>query len=1144
MTIQRLLIANRGEVAVRIARTARELGLETVGVHGEDEADAPHLDHVDRVVPLIGSGAKPLLDVAGLVQAATQAEADALHPGYGLLSESADLAAACADAGICFVGPSPETLQLFGDKTQAKALATRLDVPVLEGDAEPCSVASAEAFRERLGAGASIVLKAISGGGGRGLRVVGPGDDLAAAFAAAEREATSAFGRGDLYAEAFVEHARHVEVQLVGDSQGVASLGDRECTLQRRHQKLVELAPAAGLPEATRDALHEAALALGRATALRGLATVEFLVDADDASRWFFLEVNPRLQVEHTVTEETTGVDCVALQLRLADGGSLGEIALADTALGDGVRVPPRGAALQARINFERMQANGTVLPSVAPITSITWPGGRGIRIDAALRVGGTPNPRFDSLAAKLVVSGANAGEVLRRAQRALGELQIDGPETNARFLGALLDREEVSTGRASTRFVETHAAEIATAALAVPTTRGAPGAASATTGGVGARVDASDPLAILDYGRAAQGEGGSSEAGPASAGTPASQAPGHPSVPPGPPGTVATPAPLQGTVLSFEVGPGDAVVAGSPLAILEAMKMEHVIAAQTSGHVRGFGAAVGDTVGEGHPLVFVEPGDVEASEGGGSERIDPAHIRDDLRASIERHALARDAARTEAVERRHARGHRTARENVADLVDADTFVEYGALVVAAQRRRRALDDLVANTAADGMVAGIGRVNGTLFEEHAAQAVVLSYDYMVLAGTQGAQNHRKKDRLFELADQQRLPVVLFAEGGGGRPGDTDGVGGSGLDCLAFALFAGLSGRVPLIGITNGRCFAGNAALLGCCDVVIATEGSNIGMGGPAMVEGGGLGVFRPEEIGPMEVQVKNGVVDLAVADEAEAVAVARRYLSYFQGRIREFSYPDQRQLRHLIPENRLRIYEVRAVIDGLFDTGSVLEVRPGFGAGMVTALARVEGRPIGVVANDPTHLGGAIDAAAADKASRFMQLCDAHDLPILFLCDTPGIMVGPEAEREGTVRHAARMFVTAASLDTPFMTIVLRKGYGLGAQAMAGGSFKAPLFTVAWPTGEFGGMGLEGAVKLGMRKELEAETDPEARRALYERLVARMYENGKAISTASFFEIDDVIDPAESRGWIVNALRSSPPPPVRTSKKRPMVDPW
>ncbi len=1131
MTLRRLLIANRGEIAVRIARTARDLGIETVGVHGEEEPDAAHLAHVDHVEALPGSGAQPYLDVAVIVEAARRANADAVHPGYGLLSESAELSAACAAAALTFVGPTPETLRVFGDKAEAKALAAREGVPLLDGLPGPCSAAEAESFRRSLGEAAPIVLKAISGGGGRGMRRVGPGDDLEAAFAAAEREAEAAFGRADLYVEAFVDRARHIEVQIIGDGAHVASLGDRECTLQRRHQKLIELAPAGALPDATHDAIHGAALTLGRASALRGVATVEFLVDADDPSRAYFLEVNPRLQVEHTVTEEVTGFDLVAQQLRVAGGETLANLGLAD-----GERIASRGAALQARINVERMKEDGSVWPSVTAVSAVRWPGGPGVRIDAAFRPGAVPNARFDSLFAKLVVRGSDPAEALRRAQRALDELEIVGPETNTDLLGALIARSEVATGDVTTRFVETHVAELVKQA---EERRAAHSASTTEGGGVGARIDASDPLAVLDYGRT---EGGRTEGAMApSPGAARVVAAPHPD---GPPGTVPECAPLQGTVLSFEVEPGDPVAEGTPLAVLEAMKMEHVVAAATAGRVHSLGARVGDTVAETHPLVFVEPGEVEAGLVQSHERIDPAHIRPDLQQAIDRHTVGLDAARSAAVEKRHARGHRTARENLADLVDPDSFVEYGPLVVAAQRRRRALDDLIENTPADGMVAGIGTVNGHLFDEHAAQAAVVSYDYMVLAGTQGAQNHRKKDRLFELADRQRLPLVLFAEGGGGRPGDTDGVGGSGLDCLAFALFAELSGRVPLIGIANGRCFAGNAALLGCCDVVIATEGSNIGMGGPAMVEGGGLGVFRPEEIGPLDVQVRNGVVDIAVADEAEAVAVARKYLGFFQGRIRDFTYRDQRELRHVIPENRLRVYDVRSVIDGLCDSDSVLELRRGFGHGMVTALARVEGRPLGIVANDPTHLGGAIDAAAADKAARFMQLCDAHDLPILFLCDTPGIMVGPEAEREGTVRHAARMFVTAASLDVPFMTIVLRKGYGLGAQAMAGGSFKAPLFTVAWPTGEFGGMGLEGAVKLGMRRELEAETDPEARRALYERLVDRMYENGKAVSTASFFEIDDVIDPAESRHWIGRALASTPPRDPARAHKRPMIDPW
>jgi acetyl-CoA carboxylase carboxyltransferase component len=473
----------------------------------------------------------------------------------------------------------------------------------------------------------------------------------------------------------------------------------------------------------------------------------------------------------------------------------------------------------------------------------------------------------------------------------------------------------------------------------------------------------------------------------------------------------------------------------------------------------------------------------------------------------------------------------------VTDLCDPGSFVEYGPLVIAAQRRRRSVDELIEQTPADGLVAGIGAVNGH-------RTIIMSYDYTVLAGTQGLQNHRKKDRLFELAERLHLPIVFFTEGGGGRPGDTDGAGVSGLDCMAFALFARLSALVPLVGITSGRCFAGNAAILGCCDVIIATANSNIGMGGPAMIEGGGLGVYQPEEIGPMSVQVPDGVVDIAVADEAEAVAAAQRYLGYFHGPVDEWTCDDQLRLRRLVPENRMRSYDVRSVIHTMADRDSVLELRSEFGPGMVTALMRVEGRPIGLIANNPLHLGGAIDADGADKAARFMQLSDAFDLPLVFLCDTPGIMVGPEAEKTALVRHVSRMFLTSASLSVPFCTIVLRKGYGLGAQAMAGGSFKAPIFTVAWPTGEFGGMGLEGAVKLGYRRELAAIENTDERQALFEEMVERMYQHGKALNTATYFEIDDVIDPADTRRWISEALAAAPPARPRAAKKRAYIDSW
>jgi acetyl-CoA carboxylase carboxyltransferase component len=610
--------------------------------------------------------------------------------------------------------------------------------------------------------------------------------------------------------------------------------------------------------------------------------------------------------------------------------------------------------------------------------------------------------------------------------------------------------------------------------------------------------------------------------------------------------GSVWVVAPIQGTLVSVDAVAGAAVTAGQQVAVMEAMKMEHVIAAGRSGTVTDVRVAPGDTVFADHVLVVIAPGEVEAEVAGDDEEVDLGAIRPDLAEVIDRHRVGLDEARPEAVARRRRTSQRTARENVADLVDDGTFVEYGALVLAAQRRRRSVDELIAKTPADGLVAGVGQVNGHLFGPTDAQCVVMSYDYTVLAGTQGGQNHRKKDRLFEIAEQSLMPVVFFTEGGGGRPGDTDGLGVAGLDCLAFQYFGRLSGLVPLVGVNSGRCFAGNAALLGCCDVIIATEGSNIGMGGPAMIEGGGLGIFTPEEVGPMAVQVPNGVVDVAVADEAEAVGVAKRYLSYFQGDLAGWDCADQRLLRRVVPENRLRVYDVRQVMTTLADTGSVLELRPAFGLGMVTALARFEGRPVGIVANNPTHLAGAIDSDGADKAARFMQLCDAYRLPIVFLCDTPGIMVGPEVEKTALVRHASRMFVTGANLSVPIGTIVLRKGYGLGAQAMAGGSFHAPSFTVGWPTSEFGGMGLEGAVKLGYRNELAAIDDPAERKATFDQMVDRMYQIGKGVNLASHFEIDDVIDPCDSRHWIMSMLNTTTTGwrHRRPAKGRPSIDTW
>jgi acetyl-CoA carboxylase carboxyltransferase component len=582
-------------------------------------------------------------------------------------------------------------------------------------------------------------------------------------------------------------------------------------------------------------------------------------------------------------------------------------------------------------------------------------------------------------------------------------------------------------------------------------------------------------------------------------------------------------------------------IVQLEPALVIEAMKMEHVLPLPPGVRVAEWHVAAGDMVEEGELLARLEPADAAHPVHEAAAERNADAIRPDLQRVIDRHAFTLDANRPDAVAKRHAQGGRTARENIAGLCDEGSFIEYGALAVAAQTRRRSMDDLVANTPADGMVTGIGTVNAKDFGPEKSRCAVMAYDYTVLAGTQGMRNHAKKDRLLSLARELKLPVVLFAEGGGGRPGDVDMPIVAGLNNHTFSQFAALSGDVPVVGIVHGRCFAGNAALLGCADVIIATEASNIGMGGPAMVEGGGLGVFKPEQIGPSDVQSRNGVIDVLVADEAAAVGVARRYLSYFQGSHATWDCADPKLLRHAVPENRLSVYDMRAVIDGLFDTGSVLELRAGFGAGMITALVRIEGRALGVIANNPQHLGGAIDTEAADKAARFMQLCDAHGLPLVSLTDTPGFMVGPEIEARAQVRHCSRMFVAGAHLSVPFFAVVTRKGYGLGAQAMTAGGFDAPVFTIAWPTGEFGAMGLEGAVKLGFRKELEAAAPGEERDALYRKLVEQQYRNGEAINMAQHLEIDAVIDPAETRAWLVRGLAAAHGKRERSAR---FIDTW
>lgn len=1080
--LKKILIANRGEIAIRISRAAADLNIRTVSVYSEDDLNSAHVPAADESRPLKGCGASAFLDIEQIIALAKSSGCDAVHPGYGFLSENPAFSQRCGEEGLIFIGPRPDILELFGNKAKARALAKRCRVPLLPGTMGPTTLEEAREFFRSLGEDAAVMVKSIAGGGGRGIRAVYEEKRLENAFKVCQAEAKASFGVSDVYVEQLIPRARHIEVQVIGDGREMVSLGERECTLQRRNQKLIEVSPCPVISRKLRARLMQGAVKMAKESSFLSLGTFEFLVEAgaSDDGLYAFMEVNPRLQVEHTVTEEVTGVDLVRSQIEIASGKSLADIGLVKSA------THPNHYAIQMRINMETIDDKGNAVPESGTITVYEPPSGPGIRVDGYGYSGYTPSQSFDSLLAKLVVISRSDefADAVARARRALGEFRIQGIKTNIPLLLNLLSRPEVEKDDIYTKFVEDNAAALTAAPIMIKP-----------------RFFIADDLQAQKQDKASSREA--------------------------PPGTLPVIAPMQGVVVSVEVKESEAIKAGRAVVILEAMKMQHIIYSDRSGYIRRIFVQPGDVINKGDVLLLLEEAEISADEKSAHIKINLDAIRPDLEAVIQRHAYTLDANRPEAVDKRHKSGQRTARENVNDLLDPGSFIEYGALAVAAQRSRRPLEDLIKKTPTDAIITGIGTVNAPIFGEEKSRCMVMAYDYTVLAGTQGHFTHKKMDRILRIANEWELPTVLFAEGGGGRPSDFDAQVIAGGDLTTFNRFAALSGKAPLVGIVEGMCFAGNAALLGCCDVIIATKHSSVGMGGPVMIEGGGLGVVDPWDIGPFEVQVRNGVIDIPVENEAEAVVMAKQYLAYFQGKLPEWQCTDQRQLRWLVPENRLRVYDMRAIIYSLADTGSVLELRKEFSPGMITVLVRIEGIPFGLIANDPVYMSGAIEAEDADKAAHFMQLCSVHRLPIISLVDTPGFMVGTAVEKRAHVRHACRMFLAGAKLNAPLFAVVVRKGYGLGGIAMTAGSYHDAFFTTSWPTGEFGGMGLEGAVKHAMRKELEAIKDPSERDKFYKYCVEMAYAMGKATNVASYMEIDSVIDPAETRRWILRGLKSA-----------------
>ncbi|MEM7250504.1 MAG: carboxyl transferase domain-containing protein [Pseudomonadota bacterium] len=1134
MTISTLLVANRGEIAIRIMRAATDLGIRTIALFAEDDAESLHVKVADEAHPLPGSGVSAYLNIEAIIAVAKASASDAIHPGYGFLAERADFATACDRADITFVGPSAALLDLFGDKTKARQAALDADVPVTPGIDRAVTKAEAHAFYASLEPGSAMIIKALAGGGGRGTRAIFSADEVDEAFERCQSEALASFGREEVYVEQFLPRARHIEVQIVADRHGdVTHLGERECSVQRRYQKIVEIAPAPHLDDRLRQTILDAAVRFARHVNYQNLGTFEFLIDATDEThqRYVFIETNARLQVEHTVTEEVTGVDIVQAQLQLAGGAALRSVGLDPDA-----PPTPRGFAIQSRVNLETIEPDGTVRPGGGQLSAYEAPNGPGVRTDGFGYVGYRTSGLYDSLLAKVICHSPSPDftNAIPRTRRALSEFRIEGVKTNIGFLQNVLAHPDFRDGRVHTRWVDQSIETIASVGDHPSRFITARTEAEPQDGFAGARVQSDDPLALFAHDAETKSAQTVSDSGFDAATS-------------GPDGSVGMVAPIQGTIVSIGVVAGDEVRLGQPVAVVEAMKMEHEICADRDGIVREVTMSAGDVVREGYPLVFVEEAKISETSrtDTGEGAVDLDHIRGDLAESLRRHAYTLDENRPDAVAKRKKFGYRMPRENIDALVDPGSFQEYWPLIVAFQHQRYDIDTLREKYPADGVVAGTASINGDLFADDRSRAVIVHYDYTVLAGTQGRRNHYKQDRMFELAERFQMPMVLFSEGGGGRPGD-DNVGPRvAFDTHTFTTFSKLSGLVPMVGINNGRCFAGNTALLACCDVIIATESSTIAMGGPAMIEGGGLGIYTPEEVGPMSFQVPNGVVDILVKDEVEAVDVAKKYLSYFQGPVDQWELAeDQRKLRHVVPENRVRLYNMRDIIYTLADKDSVLEIREKFGIGVITCFIRIEGKPMGVIANNPHHLAGAIDSDGADKGARFLQLCDAFDIPVLSLMDCPGIMVGPDHERTALVRHCTRMFNTGANISTPLFGVIVRKAYGLGVQAMCGASALVGFFTVAWPTAEFAGMNIEGAVKLGYRPVLAAIDDPQERKAEFDRRVEEAYETARAVNAGTGGGLDDVIDPAATRRWIANSLRRLPPVPPREGKKYPYIDTW
>ncbi len=1099
MTLSKLLVANRGEIAVRIIRAAADMGISTVSIYPSDDASSLHVHEADESVLLDGRGVAPYLDIKQVVNAARSSGCDSVHPGYGFLAENAEFAKACHDAGLNFVGPLVETLELFGDKVRARDAAGRNDVPVLTGSGELGSVDEAAAFFETLGGGSTMILKAVAGGGGRGARAVSDPSDLKTLYSEATAEAMNAFGDGTLFAERLITHARHIEVQILGDGSGaVSNFGERECSVQRRYQKVMEVAPAPNLPEGLRKRIIDSAQRLAAAVHYRSLGTFEFLVDATDLtneSGFYFIEANARLQVEHTVTEAVTGIDLVEAQLNVAAGSKLAELGL------EQADIPaPRGFAIQARVNMETVTPDGRTLPSVGTLTAFDPPAGPGVRTDTFGYAGYTTSPSFDSLIAKVIGHSRSSdfGDAIRRTYRALSEFRIEGVTTNLDFLLNLLHHPDFGKMQIHTRFVDEQIATLAASSNGSHPKRFAEGVDGASSGSArGAAVDASRASAL--------------EVAVT-----------------GPEGTVGVSSPTQGIVAELNVAEGDSVRVGDQIAVMEAMKFFHSVAVDFNGVVRKVAVAEGDTALEGQPLVFIEEMD-EADLGERSGSEGPAEKRNigwdaELEELELRTNLAHQMGGEDNVAFHRGRGKLTVRERIDALVDPGSFEEIGTLAGSATYDA---DGVLTGFTPANTVIGVSKINGR-------RVMVNGGDFTIRGGASDANVGNKTAYSERMAIEWRVPFIRLLDAAGGSVRTFEQIGhtylpnGPGHDVSPHLLPV-----VPSVAAVLGS-VAGLPAVQAALAhfSVMVKNTSVLFAGGPPVVKVAfGIDITK-EELGDASVQVfQSGVVNNLAETEEEAFDMIRQFLSYLPDSVYEmppYEEPaDDRnrrdeRLKNIIPRDNQTVFDPRPILESILDRDSIFEIAPDFGAGRITVLARVNGYPVGVMINDSRVDGGATDIKAAEKIIRFIEMCETFHLPIINLADDPGFMIGLESESSGMLRVGARLHAVMADTQTPWLTFVIRQIFGVagGCHVRLSGMHRR----YAWPSGNWGSMHIEGGVDAAYRREIADSDDPEARR---EEIQNRLKQLASPFRTAQTFLVEEIIDPRDTRPLLCDFVESA-----------------